>query len=88
LPYVGQSGNFPRRISEHLQSRNLDREDLPYVYVREVLGGRSNRRGEEQTVIREFIETGRFNERGSIQDILRNKINAIQPSRFELIPKK
>jgi hypothetical protein len=73
--YVGQSGNIPARIQEHLASGLLLPEDLASLRTTEVLGGKT---------AREIAEQLRINELGGIQN-LENVRNSIGPARQYLL---
>jgi hypothetical protein len=71
--YVGQSGNIPRRLVQHVRSGKLPQGGA--VKVTEVLGGKTTREIAEQT---------RINELGGIKN-LENKVNPIGPNRQHLM---
>jgi len=74
--YVGQSGNIPVRIQQHLGSGKLPPANLPTVSTTEVLGGKT---------AREIVEQLRINELGGIKN-LENIRNPIGPDRQHLLP--
>ncbi len=73
--YVGQSGDIPRRLQEHLRAGRLDPSDAT-LKTKEVLGGK---------LAREIAEQQRINQLGGI-DNLANKVNPIGPARQHLMP--
>jgi len=75
LTYVGQSGNIPARIAQHIASGKLLQSDVSTLQVTEVLGGKTAREIAEQT---------RINDLGGI-DVLANKRNPIGPARQYLM---
>jgi hypothetical protein len=82
LKYVGQSGNIPRRIQQHIASGFLDVKDLHTLLTKEVLGGK---------IARELAEQFRIDALGGIDPIsgikvLANKINPIGAAREYLLP--
>jgi RHS repeat-associated protein len=74
--YVGQSGNIPVRIQQHLRSGKLLEEDLSTLRSQEVLEGKTER---------EIAEQLRINELGGVKN-LENIRNAIGPDRAHLLP--
>ena len=76
LTYVGQSGNIPVRLLNHLATRKLPFSELPNVLRTEVLGGRT---------AREIAEQLRINALGGI-DALENVRNPIGYGRRHLLP--
>ncbi|HKV38805.1 MAG TPA: RHS repeat-associated core domain-containing protein, partial [Blastocatellia bacterium] len=74
--YVGQSGDIPRRIGEHLASAKLLPKDLSSLRTTEVLGGKTAREVAEQLRI---IDLGG-------KDTLRNMVNPIGRAKANLLP--
>jgi len=76
--YVGQSGNMPNRINQHLSTGKLLQRDISTVRTTEVLGGKTQR---------EVAEQLRINELGGVRN-LENTRNPIGPNRQHLLPPK
>jgi len=74
--YVGQSGNIPGRIGQHLGSGKLLESELSTVRTTEVLGGKT---------AREIAEQLRINQLGGVRN-LENIRNPIGPNRQYLLP--
>ena len=74
--YVGQSGNIPARIKQHLASGKLLPENLSTLRTTEMLGGK---------IAREIGEQLRINQFGGI-DFLENIRNPIGAARQYLLP--
>jgi RHS repeat-associated protein len=74
--YVGQSGDIPARIDQHLASGKLLPGDASSVKTTEVLGGKT---------AREIAEQQRINQLGGVQN-LENVRNPIGPARQNLMP--
>jgi hypothetical protein len=72
--YVGQSGNIPQRIQQHITAGRLLPGDMATVRTTAVAGGRTAR------VIAEQL---RINQLGGVS-VLRNIRNAISPARWPL----
>jgi RHS repeat-associated protein len=77
--YVGQSGNIPRRIQQHIGTGRLLPEDIGTVRTTEVLGGRTAREIAEQIRI---LELGGVENNPSLANIR----NPIGPARGYLLP--
>jgi len=74
--YVGQSGNIPRRLAEHVRDGRLCPTELPNVARKHVPGGKT---------AREIAEQQRIDDLGGIKN-LENKRNPIGPGRRGLMP--
>jgi RHS repeat-associated protein len=80
LPYVGQSGNIPRRLQEHVRSGKITQEAADNAIRTEVLGGKTAREIAEQRRINELT-----NGVGAADPGIANKVNPIGPSRQHLL---
>lgn len=74
--YVGQSGNIPRRLAEHVRSGKLCPSEVPNVTRKHVPGGKT---------AREIAEQQRIDDLGGIEN-LENKRNPIGSKRRGLMP--